>query len=153
MASEIYSDISLRLPIYFEFQLQQVCINSKISYLTKWLELKFFLTTENFNCFLFRILMWHDDSYFSRKSANWWRRRKATDYLPAYSADNKPLIDYLTKLKLLGQSDRLENSNLTLKYMLDIIWSFFESFLEPQFLIWALAGQAATVIVCFLWKI
>jgi hypothetical protein len=101
--------------------------------------------------FLYRLLMWRKYSYFLfRKSANWWRRRKATDYLPAYSADNKPLIDYLTKLKLLGHSDRLENSNLTLKYMLDIIWSFFESFLEPHFLIWALAGQAATVIVCFL---
>lgn len=81
---------------------------------------------------------------FNSSSVNWWTREHSGEYMPTYSKDHAPLLDYLRKMKLVDQKD-IRVKNKFLAQMLDTIRSVFE-ILENHYTILSLFVAALVVL-------
>lgn len=82
-------------------------------------------------------------SNVSRNRIDWWVRERVTDYLPIFTADHQPLIDYLKRQKIIGKKER-GSTNKVLVEVLDILWSLLH-FAEPHIVIWGLLITAILI--------
>ena len=74
-----------------------------------------------------------------RNNGNWWYRELAergSDYLPIFTANHPPLIDYLKNLKIIGKKE-LKSKNQLFVEILDKLW-FLLNFSQPHIVIWGL---------------
>uniref|UniRef100_A0A2P2I687 Lipase maturation factor n=1 Tax=Hirondellea gigas TaxID=1518452 RepID=A0A2P2I687_9CRUS len=60
---------------------------------------------------------------FDQSSADWWKRQDAEEYLPVFSVDHSPLVQYLNKIQVLGGSDPHRCSNVRLCHALDALYN------------------------------
>lgn len=72
-----------------------------------------------------------------RWTDTWWKREKQSEYLPIFSRDHPPLLDYLRKLKIVSQDIKEPPVTPWLKYVLDRLRYIFSQ-LEPSLLLWSI---------------
>ncbi|GLG99407.1 Lipase maturation factor [Gryllus bimaculatus] len=79
-----------------------------------------------------------------RWSEAWWTRSKQSEYLPIFSRDHPPLLEYLRKLKIL--SDEIKEPPVVpwLKYVLDRL-RFLFSQVEPSILLWSIFSAGCVI--------
>lgn len=68
-------------------------------------------------------------------SPNWWSRQEEGEYFPIFSADHPPLVQYLTKVKLLGGADPNTCTNPWLCGALDVLYTRHCD-ADPAILVW-----------------
>lgn len=62
--------------------------------------------------------------FFNYRQSNaqaWWTREKVEEYMPIFARDHVPLIEYLSKKKLIQEKTTLKITNERLKSILDAI--------------------------------
>ncbi|XP_059468984.1 lipase maturation factor 2-like [Neocloeon triangulifer] len=74
----------------------------------------------------------------------WWTRKKESEYFPIFSAEHKPLLEYLEKLNLLNVQD-WPLSNQYLVKILDSIRTIFQV-TDPVVSIWGIGFAAFAII-------
>lgn len=76
----------------------------------------------------------------------WWTREKVGEYFPIFSKDHQPLIEYLTKLKILQEKPGFKVKAELVKLFLDKIrWSVCN--IEASLVLWGVFTAACTLIV------
>ncbi|XP_012221862.1 lipase maturation factor 2-like [Linepithema humile] len=76
----------------------------------------------------------------------WWTREKVGEYFPIFSKDHQPLIEYLTKLKILQEKPGFKIKAEPLKLILDKLrWSVCN--VEASLLLWGVFTAGCTLIV------
>jgi len=68
------------------------------------------------------------------------------EYFPIFSRDHPPLIEYLTKMKILQEKSAIKVTNQTLKLILDTSRSLVSK-IEPSLFLWAVFTAGCTIIV------
>jgi len=68
------------------------------------------------------------------------------EYFPIFSRDHPPLIEYLTKMKILQEKSAIKITNQTLKLILDTSRSLVSK-IEPSLFLWAIFTAGCTIIV------
>ncbi|XP_015590063.1 lipase maturation factor 2 [Cephus cinctus] len=76
----------------------------------------------------------------------WWTREKVTEYFPVFSRDHPPLIDYLTKMKIIQEKPMVKVTNKPLKIVLDSIRSLIIRF-EASLLLWGIFTAGCAIII------
>lgn len=75
----------------------------------------------------------------------WWTREKIGEYFPIFSKDHQPLVEYLTKAKILQEKPGVKVSE-TMKLILDKLrWSVCS--IEASLLLWGVFTAGCTLIV------
>lgn len=85
-----------------------------------------------------------------RWSGPWWTREKVGEYLPIFSRDHPPLLDYLRNIKILtgaSQEGTDSGSHVApwLKALLDRL-RYLVSLVEPSILLWSIFSAGCAII-------
>lgn len=75
----------------------------------------------------------------------WWTREKVGEYFPILSHDHPPLIEYLTKMKIIQDKPQHKVTNEPLKFVLDKIRSA-ASKVEASLLLWGVFTAGCAII-------
>ena len=78
------------------------------------------------------------------KTGAWWNRKHIDDYMPTFTVDHAPLVEYLRKMSVLGKSE-IPVTNLYLASGLDIIRTY-TSVANSVVLLWSLFFTALAII-------
>lgn len=81
--------------------------------------------------------------YFNRASGSWWKRTHEGDYLPIFTVDHAPLVEYLRKIGTIGTMD-IPATNQPLQHGLDMIRGWI-NFAAPEVLLWGLFVTACLI--------
>ncbi|KAK0163832.1 hypothetical protein PV328_002522 [Microctonus aethiopoides] len=84
-----------------------------------------------------------------RKTGNdqsWWSREHVGEYFPIFSRDHPPLLDYLTKMKVLPDKTVVKVTNELLKSILDTIRMLLGK-AEPSLLLWSVFTAGCALIM------
>ncbi|KAK2582003.1 hypothetical protein KPH14_002436 [Odynerus spinipes] len=65
----------------------------------------------------------------------WWTRKKVEEYMPIFTRDHLPLIEYLSKMKIIQDEASLKITNERLKSTLDVIRGFILK-IDASLLLW-----------------
>ena len=76
----------------------------------------------------------------------WWTRERINDYFPVFSRDHPPLIEYLTKMKILQDKPYPKVTNNTLKVALDFLRSLVNK-VEATLLLWGVFTAGCAIIM------
>ncbi|KAL7630689.1 UNVERIFIED_CONTAM: hypothetical protein RMT77_018233 [Armadillidium vulgare] len=76
-------------------------------------------------------------------SKNWWRREHVEEYMPTYSKDHKPFLDYLRRMKLIEENERPPKNQILVKFLDSSRETF--NILEPHMVIFSLYIAALLV--------
>lgn len=87
---------------------------------------------------------YHYTTWNQRWSEAWWAREKQSEYLPIFSRDHPPLLEYLRKLRIV--SDEIKEQPVTpwLKYVLDHLRYLFSQ-IEPSILLWSIFSAGCVI--------
>lgn len=83
---------------------------------------------------------------FIRQSSSWWTREKVGEYFPIFSRDHPPLIEYLTKMKIIQEKPLDHSVNPTLKLILNSVRSVIGK-VEPSLLLWSVFTAGCAIIM------
>lgn len=84
-----------------------------------------------------------------RKTGNeqsWWTRERVGEYFPIFSREHPPLLDYLTKMKVLPDKTVVKVTNEILKTILDNIRLLMGK-IEPSLLLWSVFTAGCALIM------
>ncbi|XP_012264453.2 lipase maturation factor 2-like [Athalia rosae] len=87
---------------------------------------------------------YHYTPWSQKSSSTWWTREKVGEYFPIFSRDHPPLIEYLTKMKII--QDMIENVNPTLKLILNSLRSMVSK-IEASLLLWSVFAAGCAIIM------
>ncbi|CAK9830486.1 Lipase maturation factor 2 [Anthophora retusa] len=76
----------------------------------------------------------------------WWTREKVEEYFPIFSRDHPPLIEYLSKMKIIQDKPAFKVTNEPLKLLLDSIRSLVYK-VEASLLLWGVFTAGCTIIM------
>ncbi|XP_076174887.1 lipase maturation factor 2 [Ptiloglossa arizonensis] len=76
----------------------------------------------------------------------WWTREKVGNYFPIFSHDHLPIIDYLTKMKIIRDKSTFKITNEPLKLILDSIRSLVHK-IEASLLLWGVFTAGCAIIM------
>ncbi|XP_012527431.1 lipase maturation factor 2 [Monomorium pharaonis] len=76
----------------------------------------------------------------------WWTRERIGEYFPIFSQSHPPLIEYLTKMKILQEKPGFKVTNEPLKLILDYLRALICK-VEPSLILWGVFTAGCTVIV------
>lgn len=76
----------------------------------------------------------------------WWTREKIGEYFPIFSHDHPPLIEYLSKMKIIQDKPVYKAINEPLKLLLDSIRSLVHK-IEASLFLWGVFTAGCTIIV------
>lgn len=76
----------------------------------------------------------------------WWTREKMEEYFPIFSQDHPPLIEYLTKMKILQEKPGFKITNEPFKLILDNL-RFLVGKVEASLFLWGVFTAGCTIIV------
>ncbi|KDR11021.1 lipase maturation factor 2-like [Zootermopsis nevadensis] len=93
---------------------------------------------------------YHYSAWSQRWSGPWWTREKVGEYLPIFSRDHPPLLDYLRNIKILtgaSQEGTDSGSHVApwLKALLDRL-RYLVSLVEPSILLWSIFSAGCAII-------
>lgn len=74
----------------------------------------------------------------------WWKRTLEDDYLPIFTVDHAPLVEYLRKIGTIGTMD-IPATNQPLQQVLDTIRSYVNT-VDPALLLWGIFLTAGAII-------
>lgn len=80
---------------------------------------------------------------FNRASGSWWKRTYEGDYLPIFTVDHAPLVEYLRKIGTIGTMD-IPATNQPLQHGLDAIRGWI-NIASPEVLLWSLFITACVI--------
>lgn len=78
------------------------------------------------------------------ESGNWWKRTLKEDYLPIFTVDHAPLVEYLRKIGTIGTMD-IPATNQPLQQVLDTVRSYVDT-VDPAVLLWGIFLTACAII-------
>ncbi|XP_015121845.1 lipase maturation factor 2 [Diachasma alloeum] len=84
-----------------------------------------------------------------RKSLNkqsWWTREKVGEYFPIFSRDHPPLLEYLSKMKILKDEKVVAVTNEVLKSLLGAIRAVVNK-IEASLLLWSVFTAGCAIIM------
>lgn len=87
---------------------------------------------------------YHYTNFAEGASGMWWKREVDGDYLPIFTVDHAPLVEYLRKIGTIGTMD-IPATNQPLQQLLDIIRSFLTA-MDPELLVCSLFVSACILI-------
>ncbi|KAG7213802.1 hypothetical protein KM043_003019 [Ampulex compressa] len=76
----------------------------------------------------------------------WWTRKKVSEYMPIFSRDHPPLIEYLSEMKIIKDKSPVKITNEPLKFILDSIRSVLCR-IEPSLLLWGVFTAGCALII------
>ncbi|XP_011865259.1 PREDICTED: lipase maturation factor 2-like [Vollenhovia emeryi] len=76
----------------------------------------------------------------------WWTRERIGEYFPVFSHSHPPLIEYLTKMKILQEKPAVKVANEPLKLILDSLRSLVSK-AEPSLILWGFFTAGCTVFI------
>lgn len=76
----------------------------------------------------------------------WWTREKIGEYFPIFSHDHPPLIEYLSKMKIIQDKSIFKITNELLKLFFDSIRSLIHK-IEASLLLWGVFTAGCTIII------
>ncbi|XP_033338138.2 lipase maturation factor 2 [Megalopta genalis] len=76
----------------------------------------------------------------------WWTREKIEEYFPTFSRDHPPLIEYLTRMKIIQDKPVFKVTNEPLKLLLDSIRSIVCK-IEASLLLWGVYTAGCAIIM------
>ncbi|KZC09035.1 PREDICTED: lipase maturation factor 2-like [Dufourea novaeangliae] len=76
----------------------------------------------------------------------WWTREKVNEYFPIFSHDHPPLIEYLSKMKIIQDKPAFKVTNELLKLLLDSIRSVV-SRIEASLLLWGVFTAGCAIVM------
>ncbi|KAL0116070.1 hypothetical protein PUN28_011138 [Cardiocondyla obscurior] len=77
---------------------------------------------------------------------SWWTRERIGEYFPIFSKDHSPLLDYLTKIKIIQEKPGFKIANEPLKLILDYVRSLISK-VEPSLILWGVLTAGCTIII------
>ncbi|XP_076672338.1 lipase maturation factor 2 [Andrena cerasifolii] len=86
---------------------------------------------------------WSSQSW---KKQAWWTREKIGEYFPIFSHDHPPLIEYLSKMKIIQDKPTFKVTNEPLKLLLDSIRSMVRK-IEASLLLWGVFTAGCAIIM------
>ncbi|XP_024893963.1 lipase maturation factor 2-like [Temnothorax curvispinosus] len=85
-------------------------------------------------------------SWSQTSTRAWWTREKIGEYFPIFSQTHPPLLEYLTKMKILQEKSGFKVTNEPVKLILDNLRSLVSK-IEPSLILWGVFTAGCTVIV------
>lgn len=79
-------------------------------------------------------------------SRAWWTRERIGEYFPIFSQSHPPLIEYLTKMKIIQEKPGFKIKNELLKLVLDNFRSLVSK-IEPSLILWGVFTAGCTIII------
>ncbi|XP_058804278.1 lipase maturation factor 2-like [Phymastichus coffea] len=79
-------------------------------------------------------------------SQSWWKREVMSEYLPIYSRDHPPLIEYISKMKILQDKPNPKVTNTTFKALLDFLRSLVAK-VDATLVLWSVFTAGLAVIM------
>ncbi|XP_068973628.1 lipase maturation factor 2-like [Bombus flavifrons] len=76
----------------------------------------------------------------------WWTREKIGEYFPIFSHDHPPLLEYLSKMKIIQDKPTFKITNDSLKLFFDSIRSLVYK-IEASLLLWGVFTAGCTIIM------
>ncbi|XP_076239809.1 lipase maturation factor 2 [Calliopsis andreniformis] len=76
----------------------------------------------------------------------WWTREKIEEYFPIFSHDHPPLIEYLSKMKIIQDKPAFKVTNEPLKLLLDSVRSVVHK-IEASLQLWAVFTTGCAIIM------
>ncbi|XP_018403720.1 PREDICTED: lipase maturation factor 2-like [Cyphomyrmex costatus] len=76
----------------------------------------------------------------------WWTRERIGEYFPIFSQSHSPLIEYLTKMKILQEKPGFKITNEPLKLILDNLRALVGK-IEPSLMLWSVFTAGCAIIV------
>ncbi|XP_076628349.1 lipase maturation factor 2 [Colletes latitarsis] len=76
----------------------------------------------------------------------WWTREKIEEYFPIFSHDHPPLIDYLSKMKIIQDKPTFKITNKPLKLVLDSVRALVHK-IEASLLLWGVFTAGCAIIM------
>lgn len=84
---------------------------------------------------------------FDRRSVqSWWTRERKDDYFPIFSRDHPPLLEYLSKMKIIQDKPSPKVTNNNLKVVLDFVRSLVSK-VEATLLIYGVFTAGCAIIM------
>ncbi|KAL6268444.1 hypothetical protein P5V15_001579 [Pogonomyrmex californicus] len=80
------------------------------------------------------------------KTHAWWTRERIGEYFPIFSQAHPPLIEYLTKMKILQEKPGFKITNEPFKLILDNLRSLIRK-IESSLLLWSVFTAGCVVII------
>ncbi|XP_011631116.1 lipase maturation factor 2-like [Pogonomyrmex barbatus] len=80
------------------------------------------------------------------KTHAWWTRERIGEYFPIFSQAHPPLIEYLTKMKILQEKPGFKITNEPFKLILDNLRSLVRK-IESSLLLWSVFTAGCVVII------
>ncbi|XP_011501020.1 PREDICTED: lipase maturation factor 2-like [Ceratosolen solmsi marchali] len=96
-----------------------------------------------------RASLYHYHFTPSNKKGNvqsWWIRERINDYFPIFSRDHPPLVEYLSKKKIIQNKPYIKVMNNTLKIVFDFIRSLVSK-VEATLLLWGMFTAGCAIIM------
>ncbi|XP_012286234.1 lipase maturation factor 2 [Orussus abietinus] len=84
-------------------------------------------------------------SWSSGSDRAWWTREKVGEYFPIFSRDHTPLLEYLTKMKILTDKP-VPEVNESFKFILDSLRAVTARF-EVNLLLWGVITAGCAIII------
>lgn len=83
-----------------------------------------------------------------RKSGtqSWWTRERVGEYFPIFSRDHPPLLEYLTKMKILKDDKVVPVTNDILKTVIDALRALINK-IEASLLLWSVFTAGCAIIM------
>ncbi|XP_011689704.1 PREDICTED: lipase maturation factor 2-like isoform X1 [Wasmannia auropunctata] len=82
----------------------------------------------------------------SQTSNAWWTRERIGEYFPIFSQSHPPLIEYLTKMKILQEKPAVKVTNEPLKLILDNLRSLVSK-VEPSIILWGVFTAGCAIFI------
>lgn len=92
------------------------------------------------------LVLWRIGIIIIYRSHAWWTREKVGEYFPIFSRDHPPLIEYLTKMKILQEKPSVKVANEPVKLILSNFRSLVGK-IEASLFLWGVFTAGCTVIV------
>ncbi|XP_017878453.1 lipase maturation factor 2-like [Ceratina calcarata] len=88
---------------------------------------------------------YHYTSWSQSNKQAWWTREKIGDYFPIFSYDHPPLVEYLSKMKIIVEKPSFKVTNEPLKLLLDNLRSLSTK-VEASLLLWGVLTAGFAII-------
>jgi len=86
--------------------------------------------------------------HFTQEGQDWWTRKEHGEYLPIFTKDHKPLVDFLTSQGILGKEPEKESSHLV-SVLLGAV-RHLSTLAPPHIQIWSYAWLALPLLRPFI---
>ncbi|XP_046465996.1 lipase maturation factor 2 [Neodiprion pinetum] len=89
---------------------------------------------------------YHYTPWSQRHSSTWWTREKIGEYFPIFSKDHPPLLEYLSKMKIIQDKPDEQSVNPSLKLILDSLRAVVGR-VEASLLLWSVFTAGCAIIM------